>query len=339
MLQKFTKWLGQWTGAKRQRREVKCHRADGKPLPRRAALRRLTVEPLEHRRLLDVSLTFSFYVQNLPQATSGAVVPIVNANVCLLFDAKSGLAEGKGSTNYKGTCVINVPDAAIDQGFSVEAFTSDSWAVNGSKPYLPCEYDVYNYARSTTLDFSYFKDGLTVPGHDQTFPVPLDAQENPTCAAGFAIFSALSVPLNFAMSLGATLPPRFVVNYPNGTTAGGGTTSVSYFSRSSESGRLPTINLVSGVLSHIDTIGHEFGHMVAWANGFASDGSDKAHAFNANIRSASGLGTDTSADQEDLGEAFSEGFADYFAVACKESQTSNTLMCRLRNVQRNFRFK
>ena len=96
---------------------------------------------------------------------------------------------------------------------------------------------------------------------NQTFTLSIDATKSPQLANAFVIFSALSVPLNFAGSIGARLPDKFAVNYPNDTPPPKCKGPISFYDNTGQlSGQtVPTINFTSSVLTEPDTIAHEFG--------------------------------------------------------------------------------
>ena len=131
-------------------------------------------------------------------------------------------------------------------------------------------------------------------------------------ANAFAIYSALYAPLCFADYLGATLPNKFAVNYPNNTyKPTGSPQAISFYDNSGGlSGQsCPTIDCTTDAMAMPDTIGHEFGHLVAFQNGVANrEGDVGSHWFEANLRGTLAAG------QKALNEAMCEGWADFYSV-------------------------
>ncbi len=147
----------------------------------------------------------------------------------------------------------------------------------------------------------------------------------PTVASAFVVFSALTLPLNLAQSIGAALPPRFAVDYPNDINKA--TEAGDFDGTGQNSGQTcPTLNLTTYVMGHPSTIFHEFGHMVAASNGFGGGpGGDHAAGSNARATSSDGAINDGGASEGNLELAFNEGWADYYAVATSDFETSSVL--------------
>ena len=64
----------------------------------------------------------------------------------------------------------------------------------------------------------------------------------PTLASAFAVFSALTLPLNLAQTIGATLPTKFAVDYPdNALTRSRGSEAGDYDGSDLNSGQAPLV--------------------------------------------------------------------------------------------------
>ena len=291
----------------------------------------MTIEWLEKRELLSVSLTFDATAANLFPGTTSPV-PIINATVNLQYTNSNGVVENPTSnTNSSGACTFVLNDLNVGQSLTSVTFMAQGQFYNavspGSKPGgIMDTGHLVNYEIdqcTTTLDnkplpqgpYTYTLRNVAVSEVFQTTALTVNAQQLPDgyeTASAFAILSALYSPLVYADSLRAALPNKFAVDYPNDTY----TTPyvASYFSSSGASSgqTVPTLNYTWNVVRHPITIGHEFGHMVAWQNGFASEGGE-GHWLAENIR-----GTSLTASEGNLQTAFSEGWADYFAVCARD---------------------
>jgi autotransporter-associated beta strand protein len=295
------------------------------------------IESLEKRSLLTITFTFHVDVANLPKAEADAPVRVINALAYLTYTPTSGLRRGMETTvgyliDPSGNCEVALSD--LSAGDRISSFRIIAQGNFQPAPGQNVAYEVDRFAPSNTTAGRAYEavlPGIALTVASKVYTVPIDAAKDPTTAAAFVIFSALDAPLRFAKSIGASLPSRFPVNYPYDLYIPAGSKKpASNFDPTGAKSKqsVATLNFTTDVLAAPDSIAHEFGHLVEAANGFANSSTiNVGHGLGENIRQLvqdpknSSRTLPSPASRDSLDEAFSEGWADYFAVAARGVST------------------
>ena len=314
---------------------------------------RLCIEQLERRDLLYISIAGTIAVSNLACATDNSNVPVRGIHVHAWIGGNNTYSTSQGM-NGTGTggicadaytddfgqyCLLLDPNSTVtlspDQAIHIVAIAQSR---NGTSS--GCQYQVIQpspgigtaYATDPTLVYTFQFDDHSASGgsmfadlsHDLTLAAPpvdkigdlSDTQSPPEQAAlAFAAFSIAETSYDFATTvLHAKLAPLISIVIP---PLPGDITSASGSA---------LILLKNNALLAPDAIAHEFGHCVSASGGFeAPSDVENNHYAQSNQRTLSPTTPVTkpptppngNVTSSDLGIAWNEGFADYFAVACK----------------------
>ena len=247
--------------------------------------------------------TFNVYVTGLSPNIASGNVPVIKAQVDVKYTTTTGPEAGSQatsttSTNSSGSATVYLNDVAVGQAVPISVSVCAGGFCSFAEP--------IRMVRSRSIckrkpggRYVYTRSDLTVNQATQSFTLLVNAKTDPNLANAFVIFSALYAPLNFTSSIHATLPNSFAVNYPTDTLLLPGETSASthYDENGTDSGQtVPTIDYTSNVLNWPDSIAHEFGHMVAFTNGFANINTAAHHFPFSNIRGSSSQGSASEGD-------------------------------------------
>ena len=244
----------------------------------------IRLEPLEKRCLLSVVTELDFTASVTHLACADCAVPIVNATVQLTYQTMATRFQQsqeniwKRTTNYWGLAVFKDLNLDPAQNVTVD-ITAQGVYRQGHNP-VSYEVDQFNVAGKTPQADTPF----TVEYSKSTVQpqIQLNKLLEPLAIAANRNTQSVSLPIDTNQY--STFANAFAIY------------SVLY---------APT-----NAMAQPDTVAHEFGHLVAFQNGFADVGGDvRLHYDQANLR-----GSVAAARPSVLTEAFCEGWADYFAV-------------------------
>jgi hypothetical protein len=238
MLRKFAKRFQRWWGS---------------PQPRtRGRQRRLLVEALESRKLLAVTLTVNVSVTGIPASlpTTGPV-PVIDAAVEIDYTVGVTQCSQCKVTALSGgvaSATFTIGTLSAGNPFSVTVFSAGYYLRDGAGPGrfavhdpsvttgAPVPQNPGIYVPGDPVPYTYAPTGaLSVTGPAMTVPVAINYATNPDAASAFLVLSELSIPINYASTLGTcSLPTYFVVDYPYAGKA-------THFEEPSKTNPTPTI--------------------------------------------------------------------------------------------------
>ena len=314
--------------------------------------RRLRIEELESRRLLTiVSIGGVIDVSNFPGATGDVPVRGIHVHAWIgdnnVYNPNPNPSNPAAGLNGTGSGGVYADVYTNDVGMYLISMSTSVPLTQGDKIHIVAIAESNKKAASQYMVIqspgppanpspavvytSQFDDQVTTDVNDSPLPMFWDPSHNDILAApalvnsqlpatpgksqqvalAFAAFSIMKTSYDFATTdLHAALAPQIFVAMP-----GTKDTAAAYGSTE--------IVLRNNDLLVPDTIGHEFGHLVANKGGFMGDTADNVHHFlDTNQRTLPPTTADDATatgavSAVDLDVAWDEGFADWYAVACK----------------------
>ncbi|MGA2622076.1 MAG: hypothetical protein ABSF26_31170 [Thermoguttaceae bacterium] len=298
-------------------------RSSGRRPAPRANSRLLRIEPLEGRSLLS-HLTLSGTVSVSGLAVASGNVPVSNAALDVYYAGY----EREVFTSVTGAFQVTIPNQFQGElvGFTAVARSRQINLRPGASTKQLATFAVYPSGQSAPASPTPWAWGVTTDAPNMvytvtatnagcqdangTFNIVLDAGAIGTEAQAAGAMAILSIMQPYAQyaagNLGASLPGQIGAVYPDDS---GGT---SFYSPGPRGDGMIHIDPDS-LDGYPDVVGHEMGHLVAAANGFANQGDGRNHSPKNNMREGAVC---TLVDAQD---AFCEGYADYFCVAAKNA--------------------
>jgi autotransporter-associated beta strand protein len=282
------------------------------PAHRRHARRRLLIEQLESRRLLTIDLHGTVCVTGLPSsflADTTQNVPVQSALV-VAINASTNVIIDQTTTNSKGAYefpTLNINNGQILQ-VKVEGICKDA---DGH-----VLYEIQNPDK--TEKYEQIQAKLATKTNNVLGNITINAGSTVPAESArgyaFAIYSVVKVYEDYAIKM-LIPPPTVIINYAGKTMP---------FGKSTNAGRP---NILQSVLTFYaddltpfaETIGHEFGHAVAFGQKFANGKSRHGHCYGVNLRTQNAPKNYT-LTEDDRQVALTEGWATYFALQAAYKQ-------------------
>jgi len=257
-----------------------------------------------------------------PQTRTPYTLQASGNNFNLILDAGTTKANINIVTESGHTVTVTT---AVANGFSVGDTVAMSVA---AVPRYDGTFTIASIVNPTTFTFNDSTSGLT----GSFTGTATSATSSQQAAQGFAVFSIVGDYEEYARNyLNATLPRAIVVNYPSGdqpSSFSADTNPHSFFDHNTQWVNIASADMIAAAP---DTIGHEFGHLVASFSYFAIGGGG-THFFDYNQRAVPPSDADPvtwrydkTPTASEAQTAFTEAWADYFAVSAKAASVTSNL--------------